>query len=100
MGKTRKFSRMKKALNKSMLPRYHLSSWKSYRDQQLKPTYYRLPDLKHLLQEKQVAITSIQEHLRKIKKYVPGIQGYKLFNRPKEKDFRVQCLCVQCPDKS
>ncbi|KNZ53597.1 hypothetical protein VP01_3192g1 [Puccinia sorghi] len=54
----------------------------------------KLPALKHLLQEKQVAIASIQEQLRTIKNYFPGIQGYNLFDRPKENGFRGKCLYV------
>ncbi|KNZ48047.1 hypothetical protein VP01_5947g1, partial [Puccinia sorghi] len=102
-------------ISKSMLPRYRLYLWKAYRDHPLKTKRNvevneeqklnlltwningiksKLPSLKHLLQEKQIAITSIQEHLRTIKNYVPGIQGYNLFDRPKEKGFRGQCLYV------
>ncbi|KNZ47733.1 hypothetical protein VP01_619g5 [Puccinia sorghi] len=91
---------LQKALNKSMLPRYRLYLWKAYRDRPLKPNNNvevredqklnlltwningiksKLPALKHLLQEKQIAIVSIQEHLRTIKNYVPGFRGQCLY---------------------
>lgn len=109
-------SNWSEVISKSMLPRYRLYMWKAYRDCPLKPPgkdhaqgtntrlnlltwningiKSKLPALKHLLQEKQVAIPSIQEHLRTLRHYVPGVSGYSLFDRPKEKGFRGQCLYV------
>ncbi|KAI7966386.1 hypothetical protein MJO29_002134, partial [Puccinia striiformis f. sp. tritici] len=41
-----------------------------------------------------LAIMGIQEHLRTVEQYVPGIKEYIIFEKPKEKDFRGHCLYV------
>ncbi|PLW24962.1 hypothetical protein PCASD_25909 [Puccinia coronata f. sp. avenae] len=99
-----------------MLPRYRLCRWKSYRDRTLTkspqkppipPTALRsfltwningigskLPMLKEILKQECVSVAGIQEHVRGITQYAPGIPNYILFDRPKEAGFRGHCLYV------
>ncbi|WAR59672.1 hypothetical protein PtB15_11B312 [Puccinia triticina] len=99
-----------------MLPRYCLSLWKPYRDRSLgKPittapapvpdlhqfltwningVSSKFPVLKDLIANNQISVAGIQEHLRTITQYSPGLKGYNLFDRPKEEGFRGHCLYV------
>ncbi|PLW28095.1 hypothetical protein PCASD_22488 [Puccinia coronata f. sp. avenae] len=81
-------------ISKHMLPRYRLYMWQAYRDRPIKPTSNtriagdrlnvltwningiksKLPALQLLLQEQSVGIAAIQEHLRTINNYIPGIR--------------------------
>ncbi|KNE88834.1 hypothetical protein PSTG_17724 [Puccinia striiformis f. sp. tritici PST-78] len=105
---------------RSMLPRYRLCRWVATRDQPLTKGLVqgstkdkaarinvltwningiksKLPALKALLDDKSVAVAAVQEHLRRICQYIPGIPGYTLFERPRETGFRGHCLYI---DKS
>ncbi|POW07969.1 hypothetical protein PSTT_07911 [Puccinia striiformis] len=99
-----------------MLPRYRLCRWKGYRDRVLKPPAppedapplllehfmswnvngikTKLPMLKQLLQENNVSVAGVQEHLRTVCQYAPGVKNYNIFERPSEKGFRGHCLYI------
>ncbi|KAI9620222.1 hypothetical protein H4Q26_013790 [Puccinia striiformis f. sp. tritici PST-130] len=53
----------------------------------------KLPAVRSYLAEKNLTST-IQEHLRTVEQYVPGIKDYIIFEKPKEKGFRGHCLYV------
>ncbi|KNZ60214.1 hypothetical protein VP01_1594g1 [Puccinia sorghi] len=104
------------AATRFMLPRYRLCRWKSYRDRPIKRTptpahttqptdrsfltwningiKSKLPALQSLLADHNIAVAAVQEHKRAINQYIPGIQGYKIFERPKEPGFMGHCLYV------
>ncbi|KAI7946043.1 hypothetical protein MJO29_012431 [Puccinia striiformis f. sp. tritici] len=54
----------------------------------------KLPMLKQLLQENNVSVAGVQEHLRTVCQYAPGVKNYNIFERPSEKGFRGHCLYV------
>ncbi|KNE96924.1 hypothetical protein PSTG_09793 [Puccinia striiformis f. sp. tritici PST-78] len=101
---------------KGMLPRYRLSRWKEARDaviqipkvvketQQSNPCNLatwnvnginsKLPAVRSYMVGNSLAIMGIQEHLRTINPYVPGIREYVIFEKPREEGFRGHCLYV------
>ncbi|KNE99537.1 hypothetical protein PSTG_07251 [Puccinia striiformis f. sp. tritici PST-78] len=50
--------------------------------------------LKQLLQENNVSVAGVQEHLRTVCQYAPGVKNYNIFERPSEKGFRGHCLYI------
>ncbi|POW07965.1 hypothetical protein PSTT_07907 [Puccinia striiformis] len=104
-------------LIQGMLPRYRLCRWKSHRDRVLLPPSppevtpptlldkfmswningikSKLPVLKQLLQDNNVSVAGIQEHIRTVCQYAPGVKNYNIFERPCEKGFWGHCLYVQ-----
>ncbi|POW07620.1 hypothetical protein PSHT_09861 [Puccinia striiformis] len=55
----------------------------------------KLPVLKQLLQDNNVSVAGIQEHIRTVCQYAPGVKNYNIFERPCEKGFWGHCLYVQ-----
>ncbi|POV99139.1 hypothetical protein PSHT_13643, partial [Puccinia striiformis] len=54
----------------------------------------KLPAVRSYMVGNSLAIMGIQEHLRTINPYVPGIREYVIFEKPREKGFRGHCLYV------
>ncbi|KNZ58591.1 hypothetical protein VP01_18g7 [Puccinia sorghi] len=105
-----------KLIETHILSRYRLTKWKAWRDRVIKPPRYpsanstkslnqlmtwnnngidsKFPVLKEILSKDKVAIAAIQEHLRPITHHIPGIRGYNLYERCKERGFWGHCLYV------